>query len=160
MFRKRTLRVFVVDRSGPPSPRIYHLQSPYLTTILMPLPLLKIKVDDPSNNCYWSCRVSGQLHITYEGRCLADFLEERRENISEGKKGELCLKMAELCGGGNIRGIHTICNKYDCGMFMADVEGGTCMNCGKNHGRLYQERRDILKDIEDGAMLRLCEYIE
>ena len=89
---------------------------------------------------------------------LAQFLKEKLENISEEKRRGLCLKMAELCGGGNIRGINTISSKYDYGTFIAEVEVGTRMDWAKNHGRPYQGRRDILKEnFEDGVMLRLCE---
>jgi len=119
----------------------------------------ELDVAVPREKDIYSYSCDDKLHITYEGGCLAEFLKGKLENISEGeRKKQLCLKMAELCGGGNIRGIHTICNKYDCGTFMAEVEVGTRMDWAKNHRRPYQERRDILKkDFGDGVMIRLCE---
>lgn len=99
-----------------------------------------------------------KLRVQYEGGCLAEFLKEKLQNVSEEKQRKLCLKIAELCGGGRIRGIHLTGSKYDCGTFMAEVEVGTRKDWAKNHRRPYQEGRSILKeDLGDGVMVRLCE---
>ena len=99
-----------------------------------------------------------KLHVKYEGGCFADFLKEKLQNVSEKKEKKLCLKIAELCGGGRIRGINRIGQEYDCGTFMAEVEVGTRKDWAKNHRRPYDEGRSILKeDLGDGVMVRLCE---
>lgn len=77
---------------------------------------------------------------------------------AERSERKLCLKMATLCGGGNIRGVSNIRRKNDGGTFMAEVEVGSRMDWEINHARPYEEGRDILeKDFEDGVKIRLCE---
>jgi len=63
-----------------------------------------------------------KLHIKYEGGCFAECLREKLEIISTGKERELCLKIAELCSSGKIRGM--ICDEQDC-RTSTELEVGT-----------------------------------
>lgn len=115
----------------------------------------KLDVIIPREKELFAC-ANENIHIRCDNIGLADFMEEKLQNVIDNPGRVLCLKIMKHLAVSKIRRIHVIRNKDDNGTFLAEVEVGARKVWVTEHSKPHHEGATVLKqDLGENVMVRL-----